>query len=100
MLTTGNGTARPDPEVLEKARRRRFTAEYKARVPPSSPFGRSPNKGKTDAAQRRRRPWEVPEEGVGAGREHAEFVGSLVLPEGDRRRPTSWQRIPREWWPW
>lgn len=32
MLTTGNGTARPDPEVLEKARRRRFTAEYKARV--------------------------------------------------------------------
>ena len=32
MLTTGNGTVRPDPEVLEKAKRRRFTAEYKARV--------------------------------------------------------------------
>lgn len=32
MLTAGNGTARPDPEVLEKATRRRFTAEYKARV--------------------------------------------------------------------
>lgn len=32
MLTSANGTARPDPEVLEKARRRRFTAEYKASV--------------------------------------------------------------------
>ncbi|MCC6668362.1 MAG: hypothetical protein IT375_31750 [Polyangiaceae bacterium] len=37
---------------------------------------------------------------IGSVYEHAEFVGSLVLPEGDRRRPTSWQRIPREWWPW
>ena len=32
MLTSANGAARPDPEVLEKARRRRFTAEYKATV--------------------------------------------------------------------
>jgi transposase len=30
MLTSTNGTAKSDPEVLEKARRRRFTAEYKA----------------------------------------------------------------------
>jgi hypothetical protein len=37
---------------------------------------------------------------IGSVYEHAEFVGSLVLPEGDRRRPTSWQRIPNEWWPW
>ena len=32
MLTSANGTTRPDPEVLEKALRRRFTAEYKASV--------------------------------------------------------------------
>ncbi len=32
MLTSANGAASPDPEVLEKARRRRFTAEYKASV--------------------------------------------------------------------
>src|SRR5689334_17930139 len=32
MLTAENGKARPDPEVLEKPTRRRFTAEYKARV--------------------------------------------------------------------
>lgn len=32
MLTAANGAASPDPEVLEKARRRRFTAEYKASV--------------------------------------------------------------------
>jgi hypothetical protein len=37
---------------------------------------------------------------IGSVYEHAAFVGSLVLPEGDRRRPTSWQRIPNEWWPW
>ncbi|GMV15611.1 MAG: hypothetical protein DYH12_10980 [Sorangiineae bacterium PRO1] len=37
---------------------------------------------------------------IGSVYEHAEFVGSLVLPEGDRRRPTSWQKIPREWFPW
>jgi transposase-like protein len=32
MLTTENGTAKPDPEVLEKPQRRRFTAEYKRSV--------------------------------------------------------------------
>lgn len=32
MLTTGNGTAKPDPEVPAIARRRRFTAEYKRRI--------------------------------------------------------------------
>ncbi|MEO6418788.1 MAG: hypothetical protein ABIP39_05245 [Polyangiaceae bacterium] len=37
---------------------------------------------------------------IGSVYEHAEFVGSLVLPEGDPRRPTSWQKIPREWFPW
>jgi len=37
---------------------------------------------------------------IGSVYEHAAFVGSLVLPEGDRRRPTSWQRIPNEWFPW
>lgn len=37
---------------------------------------------------------------LGSVYEHAEFVGSLVLPEGDSRRPTAWQRMPREWFPW
>ncbi len=37
---------------------------------------------------------------IGSVYEHAEFVGSLVLPEGDPRRPTSWQKVPREWFPW
>jgi hypothetical protein len=37
---------------------------------------------------------------IGSVYEHAEFVGSLVLPAGDPRRPTSWQTIPREWFPW
>lgn len=32
--------------------------------------------------------------------EHADAVGSLVLPENDRRRPTAWQSIPHEWFPW
>lgn len=32
--------------------------------------------------------------------EHADYVGSLVVPEGDRNRPTEWQRIPHEWFPW
>ncbi len=31
---------------------------------------------------------------------HADFVGSLVVPEGDERRPTAWQRVPSEWFPW
>jgi hypothetical protein len=37
---------------------------------------------------------------IGSVYEHAEFVGSLVLPDGDPRRPTAWQKIPREWFPW
>jgi hypothetical protein len=31
---------------------------------------------------------------------HADYVGSLVVPEGDGRRPTAWQKVPGEWWPW
>jgi len=37
---------------------------------------------------------------IGSVYEHADFVGSLVIPEGDPRRPTSWQKMPREWFPW
>jgi hypothetical protein len=37
---------------------------------------------------------------IGSVYEHAEFVGSLVLPEDDTRRPTAWQKMPREWFPW
>ena len=37
---------------------------------------------------------------IGSVYEHADVVGSLVLPEGDRRRPTEWQKIPGEWFPW
>ena len=37
---------------------------------------------------------------IGSVYEHAAFVGSLVLPEGDPKRPTSWQTIPNEWFPW
>lgn len=37
---------------------------------------------------------------IGSVYEHAEFVGSLVLPEDDPRRPTAWQKVPREWFPW
>ncbi len=37
---------------------------------------------------------------IGGVYEHAEFVGSLVMPEGDPRRPTAWQKVPREWFPW
>jgi len=37
---------------------------------------------------------------IGGVYEHADFVGSLVVPEGDPRRPTSWQKIPHEWFPW
>jgi hypothetical protein len=37
---------------------------------------------------------------IGSVYEHAEFVGSLVLPDGDPRRPTSWQKVPHEWFPW
>jgi len=31
---------------------------------------------------------------------HADYVGSLVLPQGDRARPTAWQHVPDEWFPW
>jgi hypothetical protein len=37
---------------------------------------------------------------LGSVYEHAEFVGSLVIPEGDPRRPTEWQRVPPAWFPW
>lgn len=37
---------------------------------------------------------------IGSVYEHADFVGSLVVPEGDPIRPTSWQRIPPQWFPW
>ena len=37
---------------------------------------------------------------IGSVYEHADFVGSLVMPEGDPRRPTAWQSIPGEWFPW
>ncbi len=37
---------------------------------------------------------------IGGVYEHADFVGSLVIPEGDPRRPTEWQKMPREWFPW
>jgi hypothetical protein len=37
---------------------------------------------------------------IGSVYEHADFVGSLVLPEGDPRRPTAWQKVPNEWFPW
>lgn len=37
---------------------------------------------------------------IGSVYEHADFVGSLVMPENDPRRPTAWQKVPREWFPW
>ncbi len=37
---------------------------------------------------------------IGSVHEHADFVGSLVIPEGDPRRPTEWQTMPNEWFPW
>jgi len=37
---------------------------------------------------------------IGSVYEHADVVGSLVMPEGDPRRPTAWQRVPQEWFPW
>jgi hypothetical protein len=37
---------------------------------------------------------------IGGVYEHAAFVGSLVVPEGDPRRPTAWQKMPGEWFPW
>jgi len=37
---------------------------------------------------------------IGSVYEHADFVGSLVLPEDDARRPTAWANVPRAWFPW
>jgi hypothetical protein len=37
---------------------------------------------------------------LGSVYEHAEFVGSLVIPDGDPRRPTEWHRVPQSWFPW
>lgn len=37
---------------------------------------------------------------IGGVYEHADFVGSLVLPEGDRNRPTAWNNVPAAWFPW
>jgi hypothetical protein len=37
---------------------------------------------------------------IGDVYEHADFVGSLVMPEGDPRRPTAWQTMPGTWFPW
>jgi hypothetical protein len=31
---------------------------------------------------------------------HADYVGSLVVPRGDAKRPTSWQTMPNQWFPW
>jgi hypothetical protein len=37
---------------------------------------------------------------IGSVYEHADYVGSLVIPDGDPRRPTAWQTMPGEWFPW
>jgi hypothetical protein len=37
---------------------------------------------------------------IGSVYEHANAVGSLVIPDGDPRRPTAWQKVPGEWFPW
>lgn len=37
---------------------------------------------------------------IGNVYEHADYVGSLVIPEDDVRRPTAWQSMPGEWFPW
>lgn len=37
---------------------------------------------------------------INSAYEHADYVGSLVLPESDQARPTEWQKIPNEWFPW
>jgi hypothetical protein len=36
---------------------------------------------------------------IGNVYEHADFVGSLVLPPGDALRPTAWNRAPKGWFP-
>lgn len=37
---------------------------------------------------------------IGSVYEHADYVGSLVIPEDDPQRPTAWQTMPGEWFPW
>ena len=37
---------------------------------------------------------------IGSVYEHADAVGSLVMPDGDPKRPTAWQKVPHEWFPW
>jgi hypothetical protein len=37
---------------------------------------------------------------IASAYEHADYIGSLVVPDGDPSRPTEWQNIPREWFPW
>lgn len=37
---------------------------------------------------------------IGSVYEHADAVGSLVLPEDDRMRPTAWTKVPHAWFPW
>ena len=37
---------------------------------------------------------------IGSVYEHADYVGSLVIPENDTMRPTEWQRMPGEWFRW
>jgi hypothetical protein len=37
---------------------------------------------------------------IGGVYEHADFVGSLVLPQGDALRPTAWNNRPAGWMPW
>jgi hypothetical protein len=37
---------------------------------------------------------------IGNVYEHADYVGSLVVPEGDRSRPTAWQTRSNQWFAW
>lgn len=37
---------------------------------------------------------------IGDVYKHADAVGSLVVPDGDKARPTAWEKIPGEWFPW
>jgi hypothetical protein len=40
------------------------------------------------------------EKSIGSVYEHADAVGSLVLPEDDARRSTAWQTVANQWFPW
>ncbi len=37
---------------------------------------------------------------IGDVYKHADAVGSLVVPQGDKARPTAWEKVPGEWFPW